>query len=282
MVTELSPNILKKQIFWNKKTLFKINLNKITYLVVKKAIYNNFINCEIVWNYYFFFADKNQIFSPQRVSGLKLILFTNKFLRFSFSKQKKYSASKKNSFYYSRPLLDLTRYQAKHICKTWKLPFIPDKSNQFMFYTRNRIRRQILPFLRFYFNPKIDKMLFQFAELSVNEQFYINSITNQILSNYNNFFFYLQTKKIKFSTIKKQTIISFPLMFQHIILKKIFLKKNIFSINFSIIENFIFALEKKNDTFGPKRENAFKNLTKKGKTFPPVKRERRTRSKKKN
>nr|WQA10876.1 Ycf62 [Streptosarcina sp. YL-2023a] len=46
---------------------------------------------------------------------------------------------------------------------------------------RNRIRKQLLPSLRFFFNPQIDKLITQFIEITNDEQSYLNFLTNRIL-----------------------------------------------------------------------------------------------------
>jgi hypothetical protein len=137
---------------------------------------------------------------------------------------------KKNFFFFfSRPLLSLTRYEIKQTCKVWNLPILPDKSNQFVFYTRNRLRKQLLPLLRFYFNPKIDKNLFKFAEFSVNEQIYINAVTNIILSNYTNLLrcapLKSKYKALPFLNSRSDQLAALPLTLQQIIFKKVFLQK---------------------------------------------------------
>jgi hypothetical protein len=152
----------------------------------------------------------------------------------------------KKFFFYSRPLLNLTRYEIKHICQVFNLPILPDKTNQFVFYTRNRLRKQLLPLLRIFFNPKIEKHLFQFAELSVTEQIAINYITNKIVENYKNCFSVLTPKNKTVSLSEASKLINcLPLMSQRIVFKKLLLKIKICNSNFSIIEKFLFYLNNK-------------------------------------
>ena len=91
------------------------------------------------------------------------------------------------SFFYKheytlvRPLLSISRFDLKKICNSWKIPLFPDQSNQKLKYQRNRIRKQILPTLRFFFNPQIDTTIFQFVEIINSEQEYLDFITARIV-----------------------------------------------------------------------------------------------------
>ena len=94
-----------------------------------------------------------------------------------------YSAflSKKNNILLlDRPLLAVTRNDVKKICYVWQLPIHPDASNQNLFYGRNRIRKQLLPTLRFYFNRQLDGTFFQFTKLTSTEQLYIEYVSQRV------------------------------------------------------------------------------------------------------
>ena len=80
-----------------------------------------------------------------------------------------------------RPFLSLSRFDLKKLCTSWKIPLFPDQSNQKVKYQRNRIRKQLLPTLRFFFNPQIDTVLYQFIDIIKNEEEYINFITARIV-----------------------------------------------------------------------------------------------------
>ena len=69
-----------------------------------------------------------------------------------------------------RPLLDFSRGIITAVCKYEKLPVYPDRSNQSLNYSRNRIRKQIIPGIQLFFNPQVEDALFQFAELVLHEQ----------------------------------------------------------------------------------------------------------------
>lgn len=80
-----------------------------------------------------------------------------------------------------RPLLETTRFDLKKLCQIWNLPLYPDVTNQNLTSTRNRIRLQLLPILRFFFNPQIDTILTQFAQINLQEQDYLNYLTTRLI-----------------------------------------------------------------------------------------------------
>jgi tRNA(Ile)-lysidine synthase len=110
----------------------------------------------------------------------------------------------------------------KKISKFWKIPLYPDKTNQSLNYSRNRIRKQILPTIRFFFNPKVDNVLFQFSEIAITEQIFLDSLANRILKK-----IYFKTKKI--IALKISIFNYLPIAIQRRIIKKS-LKKSLLSI----------------------------------------------------
>lgn len=70
----------------------------------------------------------------------------------------------KTSYTIVRPLLNSLRSTITMGCISTDLPIYPDLSNLTMKYSRNRIRTQIVPTIKFFFNPKIEKTLFKFSE----------------------------------------------------------------------------------------------------------------------
>ena len=102
-----------------------------------------------------------------------------RFLLFSYNFFK--PKRNKSEHFLVRPLLSLTRFDLKKVCNSWKIPLFPDQSNQKLKYQRNRIRKQILPTLRFFFNPQIDTTLFQFIEIINSEQEYMDFITARVV-----------------------------------------------------------------------------------------------------
>jgi hypothetical protein len=70
----------------------------------------------------------------------------------------------------ARPLLILNRYETKRLCQIWGMPIYPDKTNEELLFSRNRVRKQLMPMLRSFFNPKIDLVLAHLSEALLLEQ----------------------------------------------------------------------------------------------------------------
>ncbi|WP_035986382.1 tRNA lysidine(34) synthetase TilS [Leptolyngbya sp. KIOST-1] len=68
-----------------------------------------------------------------------------------------------------RPLLALTRQQTGEFCRQFDLPVWQDATNQDTRYARNRIRLELLPYLRSHFNPGLEMTLAHTAEVLAAE-----------------------------------------------------------------------------------------------------------------
>ena len=149
--------------------------------------------------YYAFFAkqgsqrfvtDLLQIWCPfegsekkERFVSMKCLFFSVRSFKFVKVKQKEIEIFPLYTTEYTlvRPFLSLPRFDLKKLCTSWKIPLFPDQSNQKVKYQRNRIRKQLLPTLRFFFNPQIDTVLYQFIDIIKKEEEYINFITIRIV-----------------------------------------------------------------------------------------------------
>lgn len=83
-----------------------------------------------------------------------------------------------------RPLLGISRHELRNYANRWKLPLCYDPSNQDQRIRRNRIRHELLPYLRYWWNPQIDKLLAQNAEVTSWETIYYDLICTQICQQY--------------------------------------------------------------------------------------------------
>ena len=95
-----------------------------------------------------------------------------------------YIKTEKNDCNTIRPLLPLKRFETGKICMFWHLPIYPDLSNQKLKFLRNRLRKQLLPTLKVFFNPQIENVLLQFAEIVDVENFYLNQTTTQLIKTF--------------------------------------------------------------------------------------------------
>jgi tRNA(Ile)-lysidine synthase len=79
-----------------------------------------------------------------------------------------------------RPLLEVTRAQTKDFCTDFQLPIWEDSTNEDLKYTRNRIRRELLPYLQENFNPQVESALAQTAELLQAEVEYLEQAADRL------------------------------------------------------------------------------------------------------
>ena len=79
-----------------------------------------------------------------------------------------------------RPLLNCSRSEISLICTQTKIPVYPDKSNKTIQYSRNRLRKQIFPSIKLFFNPKVEDALSNFADLASEEQYLLNLKLNSL------------------------------------------------------------------------------------------------------
>ena len=86
-----------------------------------------------------------------------------------------------NKFKVNRPLLNVHRFEVRQFVRFWKLPIYSDQSNQKTNYLRNKIRKQLMPTLRIFFNPQIDSVLLNFVEIRKNEHLYFQNVLKFLL-----------------------------------------------------------------------------------------------------
>ena len=79
-----------------------------------------------------------------------------------------------------RPLLEITRQQTEKFCQDFHLPVWEDITNQDIKYARNRIRQELLPYLKANFNPKVESALAQTAELLQAEVEYLEQAADKL------------------------------------------------------------------------------------------------------
>jgi tRNA(Ile)-lysidine synthase len=80
-----------------------------------------------------------------------------------------------------RPLLNFARSETLEFCQQFQLPIWEDVYNQDQKYARNRIRGDLIPYLKREFNPKVEQKLAQAAELLRAEVEYLETTALQIL-----------------------------------------------------------------------------------------------------
>jgi len=80
-----------------------------------------------------------------------------------------------------RPLLDVSRCDVLEYLKSIGQPFREDVSNHDCRFTRNRIRRRLLPLLRDEFNPQVEQALLRLAHQAADVQDVLLPLSQQLL-----------------------------------------------------------------------------------------------------
>ena len=86
---------------------------------------------------------------------------------------------------YIRPLMDISRSEIEHYLKLRELTCREDRSNQNRDYMRNRIRLDLMPYLKEKFNPRIEQSLYRLSEIARLDDECLNDVVRDILSSTN-------------------------------------------------------------------------------------------------
>lgn len=78
-----------------------------------------------------------------------------------------------------RPLVVFNRFEIQKLYTVFTLPIWTDKTNFHLNYRRNRIRFELLPYLRFYFNSKVDIAILRCIENIASESKFLKKITQK-------------------------------------------------------------------------------------------------------
>ena len=81
---------------------------------------------------------------------------------------------------YIRPLIDITRDEIEKYCEDNKLNPCIDKSNFENIYLRNKIRNQLIPYIKKEINPNIIESINRLSELIESENEYIEKNVNKV------------------------------------------------------------------------------------------------------
>ena len=109
-----------------------------------------------------------------------------------------------------RPLLNISRQDTLQFCQQFQLPIWEDEVNHNLRYARNRIRQELIPYLKAHFNPQVETALAQTAELLRGEVEYQEEMATNIYQEV------VQVQK-KINRLKLQKI---PLALQRRVMRK--------------------------------------------------------------
>jgi tRNA(Ile)-lysidine synthase len=80
-----------------------------------------------------------------------------------------------NNLYLVRPLLEVTRNQTEAYCRELGINFVIDPSNQDTTFFRNKIRHELIPYLREY-NPQIEQIIQRTSKVMKAEASFLTSV----------------------------------------------------------------------------------------------------------
>lgn len=80
---------------------------------------------------------------------------------------------------YIRPLIEIERNKIEEYCEEMKLSPKIDKSNFENDYTRNKVRNVVIPYIKREFNPNIIKTINRLAEVTTEENEYLNKLAQE-------------------------------------------------------------------------------------------------------
>lgn len=80
---------------------------------------------------------------------------------------------------YIRPILSCTREEIEAYCRDKALNPVIDSTNAKSIYTRNKVRLEIIPYIRKHFNPNIISNLFNNSEIIRDEDDFINNLSRE-------------------------------------------------------------------------------------------------------
>lgn len=165
---------------------------------IKKQSINK-ITRSLLWNRSF----KKDFFRSPPQEKLEIIFDTYDFLT-KLSRESvrtknyiKYKKSKGQNYYSHilvtfqpitiiRPLSEFHRSDITLIVSQNNLPYITDQTNQNTNFTRNRIRSEILPILRYSINKQIDFHLYTYLHSNITQQNFLQTILRILIESYCN------------------------------------------------------------------------------------------------
>jgi tRNA(Ile)-lysidine synthase len=127
-----------------------------------------------------------------------------------------------------RPLLEINRLETAQFCTQFQLPIWSDSTNEELKYKRNRIRLELIPYLKQNFNPQVEKALAQTAELLQAEVEFLENTAQEIRQK--------ATLNSPIPQINRSVLNSTPLAIQRRVMRQ-FLQENLeFAPSFEQIE----------------------------------------------
>ena len=133
-----------------------------------------------------------------------------------------------------RPILHLTRLQTGQFCQEQSLPVWEDGMNQDLHYRRNRIRLEVLPYVREHFNPQVDRAMAQTAELLQADVAYLEAQSRDAWEQV--------TESPDHSRLDRAKLAKFPLAIQRRVIRIFLLRHLPKAPTFAVIEKLVTLL----------------------------------------
>jgi len=216
----------------------------------------------------------NQFYPKKRINYNKLNCFTFKksILLKNNTISRKLRCKSLFNLEIIEPIQSLTRFEIFYLITYIQFPTWTDQTNLAMQYSRNRIRYQLLPLLRFFFNQNVDLTIQKFLNIFINDIYFLEHLSQTLKKSHSikithftiqyrfSFFFscpYVFQKKLLIKSFKFLELQNFTFCNIELVLKILFtyfkikrLKKKNFSVYFSnnfqlLLSNFSFYIMKK-------------------------------------
>ncbi|MBW4538234.1 MAG: tRNA lysidine(34) synthetase TilS [Myxacorys chilensis ATA2-1-KO14] len=138
-----------------------------------------------------------------------------------------------------RPLLETTRTETGEFCQHANLPIWEDSTNQDLRYARNRIRHELLPYLKTHFNPQTERHLAQTVELLSAEVDYLEAEASALRE---------KATDLDDSRLNRRILKQSPLALQRRAVRQFLQQTLQFNPNFEQVEKFIALVSAPNRT----------------------------------
>nr|YP_010336221.1 tRNA(Ile)-lysidine synthase [Chroodactylon ornatum]UNJ14627.1 tRNA(Ile)-lysidine synthase [Chroodactylon ornatum] len=138
-----------------------------------------------LWRYTVFFniADQynyNIILTAHNLNDRVETMFYNLFRGTGVTGLSSLALSKQisNNISLLRPLLSISQFELAWFCRHFFLPVWSDSTNFNPIYCRNRIRQDLIPYIKHFFNPRVEEHINSFLDKITLQNIYLNKYGN--------------------------------------------------------------------------------------------------------
>ncbi len=131
-----------------------------------------------------------------------------------------------------RPILELTRSETAEFCHSSALKIWQDETNQDLSYSRNRIRQELLPYLKTHFNPQTEQHFAQTMELLTADVEYLETLASE-----------LREKASHNGCLNRKLLQPVPLSLQRRVVRQFLQQSLNFNPNFEQVEKCVALIE---------------------------------------